>query len=111
MQRMKWRLLGILILTPFSAFAHGEEVFYTFFIQLSSLLIFLVVLISLKISIRQKLIVTAAYLLAVFLTWYSINELPYRGNMSLINTLVSVVPVGVVLLTFLVLRLLPRKQT
>jgi hypothetical protein len=68
MERLRRSLVSTLLLIPSSAFAHGGQVLVTFSIQLMSIFIFLFVLVTLKATLKRKLILTGVYILAVVLT-------------------------------------------
>jgi hypothetical protein len=85
-------------------------VLVTFSIQLMSIFIFLFVLVTLKATLKRKLILTNVYILAVVLTWFYTGKLPHLKNMGKINFLITFVPVLAVLLTLLTFRLRLQRQ-
>lgn len=98
-------ILAILVfLTPLKAFAHGEEFFTTVFIELTLLAVFIAILVFMKIRIEGKLIIGGLYLLATYLVFKQIDNLPYRQNVIFINVLVLVIPSTVFLVSYLALR-------
>ena len=107
MNYLQRTLLSGLLLIPISAFAHGEEVLVTFFIQAVSIIIFLVIIIAIKVDIKRKLILTGVYFLSSFATFYLTNDWPYRENMNKMNFLVAFVPATSFFITFLVLKSRP----
>jgi hypothetical protein len=104
MKNIKKALLCILLITPMVAVAHGEEVIYTLFIQIVSVIICLIVLISVKISATSRSIVLGIYLLSVVAVFCITNNLPFRENMLLINLSVAFIPFIVAVLTYFLLR-------
>lgn len=105
MKNIKQAFLCILLIMPAVAFAHGEEVIYTLFIQIISIIICLIILISVKVSSTSRAILLGIYLLSVIAVFYFINNLPFRHNMLLINLSVAFIPFIISILTYLILRL------
>lgn len=101
MNHLQRTLLVILFLVPINAFAHGEEVLLTFFIQGVSIIIFLIIIIAIKVDFKRKLVLTGMYFLFLFATFYLVNSWPYRENMNKINLLVALVPSIAFVITFL----------
>jgi len=104
MNHLPRTLFSILFLIPVSAFAHGEEVLLTFFIQAVSIIFFLIIIIAIKVDLRRKLILTGIYFLTSFATFYLTNSWPYRENMNKINLLVALVPAIIFVIAFLALK-------
>jgi hypothetical protein len=85
-------------------FAHGEEVLYTFAIQIISIIIFLILLLIIKLTYLKKFIVAIVYFLTVYIVFYLTKDIPFRENMSMINFTVSIVPLACGLLSYLILK-------
>lgn len=102
--RIKKALTALFFLTPFAAYADHEDALATIFIGFG-LTLFLVVLTSfLRIKISGKLLIIALVLTATYFTFKYTDTLPYYENVTLINTLVTVVPSVAFLISYLGLR-------
>jgi hypothetical protein len=105
MTNKKQALLCVLLITPMAALAHGDEVIYTLFIQIISIIISLIILVSVKVSVTGRSILLGIYLFSVIAVFYFINNLSFRDNMLLINLSVAFIPLIVSGLTYLLLRI------
>ena len=103
-KKLKRTLATLTFLTPLTAFAHGEEVLTTIFIEFGLLVVFICILAFTKIKIEGKLIIGGLYLLATYLTFNQIENFPYRQNMSLINILVALIPSTVFFVSYFGLK-------
>ncbi len=105
MKQQKFTLSIAMFLLPFCAFAHGEEVLLPLFIQFASILIFIIVLTSLKIKVAKKLVLFVIY----FLTLSSILciswNVPYRQNRTVLDLSWTLGPATTTLIAFLIFRL------
>ena len=109
MKNPKITLLLITFLLPFSAFAHGEEVLIPIFIQLGLILIFLLLIISLKIKVVDKLILSVVYFVTFGLMLYIFWNLPYRQNKTAIDLSISLGPTLLTLIVYIFLKRLPHQ--
>jgi hypothetical protein len=103
-EKLKRTLATITFLTPLIAFAHGEEVLVTMFLEFGLLVGFISSLAFAKIRIAGKLIIGALYLSALAIVDILTRDWPYRENMALINFLVVIIPSTVFLLSYFGLR-------
>jgi hypothetical protein len=106
MYRTKETLLIILLIIPAVALAHGEEVIYTFFIQIISIIICLITLSTIKLGTKIRSILLGIYFLSAIAVFGITNGMPYRDNMRLINLSVGFAPPLITGFTYLLLRLL-----
>jgi hypothetical protein len=67
--KLKRTLATLTYLTPLTAFAHGEEVLSTIFLEFGLLVVFIFILAFAKLRIEGKLIIAGLYLLATYLTF------------------------------------------
>jgi uncharacterized membrane protein len=109
MKNKKQASLFILLVMPLMLFAHGEEVFYTIFIQIISIIVCLIILAFIKIDSNQKAILAGVYFLTVTVIFGSTNIIPYRNNKSIINFAVAFIPGIVGLITYFLLKLNSKK--
>ena len=102
--KQKLAFLLLILIIPFFAFAHGEEVLIPFFIQCGSLFFFFIFMIFIKLRGFYKLILAVTYCVAlafiIGLTW----NMPYNQNRSLIDLLISLGPVLITSILFFILR-------
>ncbi|MBC8051675.1 MAG: hypothetical protein H7Y13_01280 [Sphingobacteriaceae bacterium] len=97
----------IMFLIPTSVFAHGQEVLETFFIEVVSIILFLIFIIAIRFDLKRKMVLAGAYMLSSAATLYFTNSLPYRENMNKINLMIAFVPATIFFVTFLVLKSRP----
>lgn len=105
MRNKKQAFLFILLVMPLMLFAHGEEVLYTIFIQIISIIVSLTILVIIKLDSNQKAILAGVYFLTVIVVFGSTSTIPYRNNTNIINFSVAFVPVIVGLITYIILKL------
>ncbi|GGF09817.1 hypothetical protein [Hymenobacter cavernae] len=103
-------LLLLLLLLPLGAFAHGEEILETVFLQISSFFLFLVTVLLIRISYAKKALLVTIYLLATFLVWRLTDEWPYYDTRRLINVLVGAVPLGSTLVAYGLLMVIQKAK-
>jgi hypothetical protein len=103
MNRLKNTLLILLLILPFSSFAHGEEILYMVFSQFLSFLIFIILIVALKIKLKSKILLSGIYLFTVYATWIAINKMPYRENMIKIN-LIVIIPTIAFIISFFIIK-------
>lgn len=96
--------LLFLLVTPLTVFAHGQEVLLTVFLELASILIFVIGLFAIDLNGKGKLIVGGIYLLVTFVMFMVINLLPYRDYQTIINIIVVVLPFSAGLISYIKLR-------
>ena len=92
MKKSKHILSLLLVVTPLAAFAHGEEVLGTIFLELIVIVILIVGLVTVNLNRKGKLIIGSIYFLTIVLTFTLTNLLPYRQYQTLTNILVVAVP-------------------
>ena len=97
-------LAALIIVSPLTAYAHGEEVILTLFIEFILVVVFIGVLLTIKLKGQGKLIIAGLYLLTTILTFISFDSLPYKENATLINLALAIIPWTVFLLSYFVLR-------
>lgn len=104
MKQQKFTLSLAMFLLPFCAFAHSEEVLLPVFIQISSIVIFLILLISLKIKGGKKFVLAVIYFLTLgsilCLSW----NVPYRQNRTVIDLSCTVGPAVTTLIAFFIFK-------
>src|ERR1700752_3210527 len=94
----------LFFLTPLTAYADHEDVLSTIFLGFGLILVFVVVILFINIRLVGKLVITALFLSATCFTFKYADTLPYYENMTLINTLVIVIPTTVFLVSYFALR-------
>jgi len=99
----------ILILLPIFAFASGDDVLSSFYVIGASVIFFLIALIALKFSYSGKFALAMVFFLTLFLMLYLVRNIPYRENMNTINLCLGLVPIGMCLIVYIILRV--RKKT
>lgn len=105
MKNLKAAVFTILLAMPLMLFAHGEEVIFTLFIQIISIIIFLIVLVFIKLNSKQKATLAGVYFLAVIVVFFATGTIPYRNNMAAINLSVTLIPATCFVLTYVLLKL------
>jgi 4-amino-4-deoxy-L-arabinose transferase-like glycosyltransferase len=85
-------LLPSLLMLPFVALAHGQEIFYTLLSQIIVLILVLITIRFLNWKLKGKLILIALYFLLIFATELCISRLPYFENEVLITLLLLFIP-------------------
>jgi len=109
MKNPKTTLILITFLLPFSALAHGEEILIPIFIQFGLILTFLILIISLKIRVIEKLILSIMYFVTFGLMLYIFWNLPYRQNHTAIDLSISLGPALLTLIVYIFLKRLPHQ--
>ena len=97
-------LATLIIISPLTAYAHGEEVMLTLFVEFILIVVFIGVLLAIKLKGQGKLIIAALYLLTTILTFISLDSLPYKENVTLVNLSLIIIPWTVFLLSYFGLR-------
>lgn len=103
-------ILTILFVIPMIVSAHGEEVIYSFFLQLIILTIFTAIIIALKINLKKKMMLTVMLLISTAATLFFTGKMPYNENIIKINLLIFLIPTITFILTFLSLKLKRKKE-
>lgn len=103
-RRIKKALAVLFFLTPLTAYADHEAVFATIFIGFGLTVILIVMTFFLRIRKSGKLLIIALLLTTTYFTFKYTETLPYYENVTLINTLVAVIPSTVFLISYLGLR-------
>lgn len=109
-KKLKRALATLIFLTPLTAFAHGEEVLMTIFLEFGLLVVFTLILAYVKIRIEGKLIIGGLYLLTAYLINKLFENWPYRQNMTLISLLVTLIPSTAFLVSYFGLRTRFKKK-
>jgi hypothetical protein len=105
MKNKKQAFLLILLIMPLMLFAHGEEVLYTIFIQIISIIVFLITLAIIKLDSNKKIILAGVYFLTVIVIFNCTSTISYRNNMSIINFAEVFIPGIVGLITYFLFKL------
>lgn len=98
------KLTGLFVLSPFLTFAHGEQVLFSFGINLSVLTLFLVFVLKIQDSRGNKLILSIVFVLSFTGTFIYTSSIPFAKNESLINLLNAIVPITSTLTTYFILK-------
>lgn len=104
----------LLILSPLTASAHGEQALVPFLVDITTLIIFIIGLKAINLTVTGKIILSVIYGLTLVLTFSLINYvgyLNYLENMWLINVMLFFVPLAVVYLSYLGLKAKFRKDS
>lgn len=104
MSRQRVTLLSAMFLSPFYALAHGQELLLPLLIQLGSIIVFLIWIISAKFRTRDKLILATSYFVSLGLMLFLISDVPYRQNKTLLDFALTIPPAIIALITFTILR-------
>jgi hypothetical protein len=94
----------LLLASPLTAFAHGEEVLVTVFLQFAVLVILAIGLVTANLKARGKLIVGSIGTIALVLTSIATNGVPYMEYRTMINISIVAVPLTVVTISYLALK-------
>ncbi|RYE53408.1 MAG: hypothetical protein EOP48_14455 [Sphingobacteriales bacterium] len=111
MSRQSAPLLLGLILFPFFAFAHGEEVLLPLFAQLGSIFIFLIWITSIKFRLAYKLLLAASYFLTLSLILAFTWNVPYKQNRTFLDIAWAITPAVITLFIFIALRKKNKRET
>ena len=104
MKKLKYILSLLLLASPLTSFAHGEEVLGTVFLELIAIVIFVIGLLTIKLNVKGKLLIGGIYVLATVLTFTIIDNLPYNQYRTMINIVVVVVPLTIGIISYVGLR-------
>jgi hypothetical protein len=96
--------LLLLLVSPLTAFAHGEEVLVTIFLVFIVFVILVVGLMAMKLNRTGKLVIGGVGILAMVLTSIVTDNLPYNQYRTMINILVVVVPLTIVTVSYVGLK-------
>jgi hypothetical protein len=97
-------IFSLLLLSPFSVLASGQEVIVVAFFELTLILIFSAILWTLKLNIKGKLLMMIIYLLSTYLTFLFVNTGAYFENLILINVSIAVIPSIIVSGAYLLMK-------
>ena len=103
MIRDKLKLFALLLIMPSLAFASGDFVLPTLYLQLGSIVIVVFFIVFIKLQRKGKLILVWVYLGTVFLIWYLIGNMPFLENEERINLYIGLIPIMTVLVAFAML--------
>lgn len=93
-----------LLTCPLIAFAHGEEVFITLFLEFIVVVIFAIGLLTMNLNGKGKLMISSIYILTTVLTFTIMNRLPYTKYQTIINIGVVALPLTVGVISYLRLK-------
>ncbi len=98
----KGKVLSVfaLLLMPYIALAHGEEILLPLYIHGVCLLCFLIVIIAVKIRMRKKVILIGIYILTAIAIAIATWNIPYRDKQAWINFLLGIVPFIVMIIGY-----------
>lgn len=102
--KTRYHLLYLFLITPNLLFAHGEQVFKTFIIDVLVFLVLLIFIALLRWNTLGKLVLLGILILTEFLLHYGLNFLPYDKHKTLINGLSFTLPIAVFIGTSQVLK-------
>ena len=102
--------LLLLLLLPTLAYAHGEEVLYTLFLGVGSLIVFFIAILIVPATYPEKAVLVTVYLLTLGVVICLTSNLPYLANMRLINTIICLAPPVACAIAFLLLWNRRRSQ-
>lgn len=103
-KNLKQALLFILLVLPFSAFAHGEEILFAPLISIISTIIFSITILVIKPKFPCKLRLGVVYIVSTVISYALANLFPFRENMNIILILVGGVPIIMVVIGYLILK-------
>jgi hypothetical protein len=104
MKKLKHILSLLLLISPLTAFAHGEEVLVTLFLEFIVVVILVIGLLTIKLNGTGKFIIGGIYVLAIVLSFMITNSLPYDQYRTMINIVVVVVPMTLGLISYVGLK-------
>lgn len=104
MKKLKQILSLFLLAKPLIAFAHGEEVFVTLFLELVVIVFLVIALTTINLNIKGKFILGSIGILAILLTSITTNSLPYMKYRNMIDVMMLVVPLLIVAITYVGLK-------
>lgn len=104
MKKIKHILSVLLLASPLTALAHGEEVLVTIFLEFIVFVILVAGLLTMKLNWIGKLIFGGVGILAIVLTSVATDDLPYNQYRTMINIVVVFVPLTIMALSYLGLK-------
>jgi hypothetical protein len=104
MKKIKHIFSLLLLASPLTAFAHGEQVLLTVFLEFVIVVILVIGLLIINLNGKGKLIIGGIYILAVVLTFIITNSLPYNQYRTMINILVFFVPLTIGVISYIGLK-------
>lgn len=104
MNKGKLKLSIILSMLPSLAFASGDFILPALYLQLGSIVIFILFVSFMKLQRTGKLILVWVYFGTVFLIWYLIGNLPFLKNEERINLYIGLIPVINTIVAFAMLH-------
>ena len=104
MKKPKYVLALALSAQSTLAFAHGEEVLVTFFLELLTFVILAFALFTINLNRIGKLILGVICALTIALTFIATNRLPYTKYQNTINLLVVGAPLTAGAICYITLR-------
>ena len=115
MNKSQRTVLIIFLLVPVTTFAHGEQVLIPFVIDFVNLAIFLFAILTIRLTLTGKTILTVIYVMAIgtITYWFMIyvEYLDYIESMGFTNLIIFTVPWTVYLITYLGLRTKFKRTT
>lgn len=99
-----------MLLFPFFAFAHGEEVLFPLLMQFVFIFIFFIWVVFVKGRITDKLILGASYVIALTIILFATRDVPYRQNRTALDSILIFGPAATLLITFIILRFKRKKK-
>ena len=110
MEKVKHILSLLLLVTPLRAFAHGEEVFLTVFLEFLVVVILVIGLLAINLNAKGKIVIGCIYIVAAVLTFMLTSSLPYNQYRTMINILVVFVPLTIGVIGYSALKNKFQKQ-
>lgn len=104
MTRTRNALIMLLLTSPFTVLAHGEEVLLTVLLDVIVVFSILICIGFLKWKISGKILLLFTLVVSLFLTFIAVGDLPYQKNATVINILSVAIPLISVLGVYLLLR-------
>ena len=100
----KNKLIGFLLFVPIQALASGNDIFEWFFIELVVALVFVLSLIFLKLTLTGKILLTGIFVATEIALEALIGNTPYSDNKLTINAISLIVPLGIIYLSYIILK-------
>ena len=94
----------LLLASPLTALAHGEEVLVTVFLEFTVFVILIIGLLIVHLNKKGKLIVGSIGIIGMVFTSIATNGLPYMKYRTMINVLIVAVPLTIVTISYFALR-------
>lgn len=104
MKKLKTLLSLLLLASPLTALAHGEEVLVTIFLEFIVIVILVVGLLTINLTRTGKLIIGIIGMLAIVLTSIAVNSLSYNQYRTMINIVVVTVPLTIMIISYFGLK-------